>query len=191
MVTPLSPRGQLALALSATGDLVAGVRDEQWSAPTPCTDWTVRDLVNHLVGANLVFAALLRDRTPPDRGTDHLGENPAVAYRDSGTAVQAAFDQPGVLERTYQAPIGSVPGAVMLHLRITDLLVHAWDLAQATGQPVDLPDDLAEQALAFSRAQLADLPRAGRFGPAQPVTHNAPALDRLVAYLGRPVRASE
>jgi len=187
----LSLGGQLARALSVTGSLVAGVRDEQWSSPTPCTDWTVRDLVNHLVGANLVFAALLQDRTPPDRGTDHLGEDPAGAYRDSGAAVLAAFDRPGVFERTFPVPIGSVPGAVMLHLRITDLLVHAWDLAQATSQPAELPDDLVEQALAFSRILLADVPRAGRFGPVQPIAPDAPALDRLVAYLGRPVRAGE
>lgn len=176
--------------MSATGGLIAGVRDDQWSSPTPCTDWTVRDLVNHLVGANLVFAALLQDRTPPDRSADHLGEDPVGAYHDSGAAVQAAFGRPGVFERTFQLPIGSVPGAVMLRLRITDLLVHAWDLAQATGQPADLPDDLVEQALVFSRAHLADVPRAGRFGPIQPVAPDAPALDRLVAYLGRPVRAS-
>jgi uncharacterized protein (TIGR03086 family) len=188
MTTPSSPADQLDVALSATGELVAGVRDDQWSAPTPCTEWTVRDLVNHLVGANRFFTARLRDRTPPDRGADHLGGDPTAAFRDSAAELQAAFDQPGVPERTFQAPIGALPGSALLQLRMTDLLVHAWDLAQATGQAAELPDDLAEQALAFSMARLASATRTGRFGPAQPVADDAPAIDRLVAYLGRPVR---
>src|SRR5260370_8001843 len=63
---PAGPAGLLARALDATGDLVAGVRDDQWDAPTPCTGWNVRDLVNHVVGGNLAFASLLRGR-PPSR----------------------------------------------------------------------------------------------------------------------------
>ena len=185
---PLSVE-QLTRALSAIGDLIAGIRDDQWSAPTPCTDWTVHDLVNHLVGVNLVFAALLSDQAPPASGADHLGDNPAGAYRDSGVAVQAAFDQPGVLERTYYGPLGAASGAERLHVRIVDLLAHGWDLAQATGQPAELPEDLAEQALAFTQAQLSTMPRTGRFGPAQTVDDDAPAIDWLVAFLGRPVSA--
>jgi uncharacterized protein (TIGR03086 family) len=146
---------QLTRALSAVGHLIAGIRDNQWSAPTPCTDWTVHDLVKHLVGVNLAFVALLSDQAPPDRGTDHLGDDPAGAYRDSGVAVQAAFEQPGVLERTYHGPLGAASGAEQLPIRIVDLLAHGWDLAQATGQPAELPEGLADQALAFARIQLS------------------------------------
>ncbi len=189
-MTPPTPSvEQLTRALSAVGHLIAGIRDDQWSAPTPCTDWTVHDLVNHLVGVNLVFAALLRDQTPPERGADHLGDNPPGAYRDSGVAMQAAFELPGVLERTHHGPLGAATGAARLHVRIADLLTHGWDLAQATGQPAELPEDLAKQALAFTRTQLSTVPRTGRFGPAQTVADDAPAIDRLVAFLGRPVGA--
>lgn len=117
------------------------------SAPTPCTDWTVHDLVNHLVGVNLVFAALLSDQVPPELGADHLGDNPAGAYRDSGVAMQAAFDQPEVLEWTYHGPLGAASGAERLHLRITDLLAHGWDLARATGQPAELAEAWRERVL--------------------------------------------
>src|SRR6185437_2924717 len=180
---------QLTRALSAVGDLITGIREDQWSAPTPCTDWTVHDLVNHLVGVNLAFAARLRDQVPPELGADHLGDNPAAAYRATSAAVQAGFDQPGAVERAYHGPLGTISGAAWLHVRITDLLAHGWDLARATGQPAELPEDLAEQALVFSRAQMATVSRTGRFGPAQPVADDAPAIDRLVAFLGRPVRA--
>ena len=178
---------QLSAALSAVGELIEGVREQQWSAPTPCQDWTVHALVNHLVGMNLVFAALLTDQAPPERGADRLGDDPLSAYRESGSLLIAAFDQPGVLERTYHGPLGSATGGDRLQIRLYDLLAHGWDLAQATGQPAELPGDLAEQALAFARVQLSTQPRTGRFDLAQSVSDDAPAIDRLAAFLGRSV----
>lgn len=187
-MTPLPPSvEQLTRALSAVGDLIAGIGHDQWEAPTPCTDWTVHDLVNHLVGVNRVFAALLRDQVPPELRADHLGDDPAAAYRDTGAAVRAGFEAPGALERTYHGPLGAIPGSAWLQVRITDLLAHGWDLARATGQPAELPEDLAEQALAASQAWLSTASRAGRFGPVQPVADDAPAIDRLAAFLGRPI----
>jgi uncharacterized protein (TIGR03086 family) len=187
MIQPLPSVEQLTRALGAVGNLIAGVRPEQWSAPTPCTDWTVHELVNHLVGVNLVFAAIINDQVPPERGADHLGDDPVSAYHDSGVALQTALAQPGVLERTYHGPFGAATGAERLHLRLADLLAHGWDLAQATSQPAELPEDLAEQALTFARKQLSTQPRTGRFAAAHTVAEDAPAIDRLVAFLGRPV----
>jgi uncharacterized protein (TIGR03086 family) len=178
---------QLGRAFAAVGDLITKVRPEQWSAPTPCTDWTVRQLVDHLIGMNRVFAALLSDEPPPRRAADHIEDDPVGAYRDSAARLQAVFDQSGVLERTYRGPLGEATGAERLQIRLYDLLAHGWDLAQATGQPAALPDDVAEQALAFVRIQLTEQARPGRFGPAQRVADHAPAIERLAAFLGRPV----
>ncbi len=180
---------QLARALRSVGHLISGIQQEQWSPPTPCTDWTVRELVAHLVGMNLVFAALLSDQASPERSPDRLEDDPAGAYLDSAAVLQAAFDQPGALERTYHGPLGAVTGVERLQIRLYDLLAHGWDLAQGTVQSAELPDDLAEQALAFVQDQLTTQPRTGRFGPPQPVADDAPAIDRLVAFLGRPVNA--
>nr|MDQ2754242.1 TIGR03086 family metal-binding protein [Actinomycetota bacterium] len=96
--------------------------------------------------------------------------------------------QPGVFEKVVTVPVGSVPGIAALHLRIVEMLVHGWDLASATGQSAQFPDDIAEQSLAFTRAKLADVPADRKpFGPARPVSDDAPAIDRLVACLGRTV----
>jgi uncharacterized protein (TIGR03086 family) len=181
---------QLGRACDAVAGLIGNVRADQWSAPTPCTDWTARQVVNHLIGMNRVFVALLSDQPPPPRpSADHVEDDPAGAYRDSAAALQDAFGRPGVLERTYRGPLGTASGAERLQIRLYDLLAHGWDLAQATKQPADLPDDLAEQSLAFARTQLTEQARPGRFGPAQVVAERAPAIERLVAFLGRPVSA--
>ena len=184
-----TPVDQLRTALDAAGEIIAGITPEQWSRPTPCTDWDVRELVAHLSDGNHLFAAALaddaalhvRERTGVDDNDD-----PVAAYRESAEAVVAAFRRPGALGRTVQVPFGTVPGAVAVHLRLTEVLVHGWDLAQATGQVPAFPEDLAEQELAFTRDALGALP-PGRspFDPPTPAPDTAPALDRLAACLGR------
>ena len=179
---------QLGRAFDVVAGLISNIRADQWSAPTPCPDWTVRQVVNHLIGMNRVFAALLAGQPPPPRpAADHVEDDPVRAFRDSAAALLAAFSRPGVLERAYRGPLGTATGADRLQIRLYDLLAHGWDLAQATGQPAGLPDDLAEQSLAFVRIQLTEQARPGRFGPAQIATEQASAIERLVAFLGRPL----
>ncbi len=99
---------QLGRAFDAVADLISNIRAGQWSAPTLCPDWTVRQMVNHLTGMNRVFAALLACQPPPPRlSADHVEDDPAGAYRDAAAALQAAFGQPGVLERTYHGQLGT------------------------------------------------------------------------------------
>jgi uncharacterized protein (TIGR03086 family) len=176
----------LARASAVMSDLIDRIAADQWTAPTPCTEWNVRDVVNHLVGLNLVFVAMLEGSPVPERGTDRLGADPAGAYRQSAAALQAAV-VPGVLERSQSTPLGVATGAERLRWRIADLLVHGWDLGQATATLAELPDDLVEQALAFVRAQLPSQPRTGRFDDPQPISASAPVIDQLVAFTGRPV----
>jgi uncharacterized protein (TIGR03086 family) len=189
------PVDQLAGALDVAEDLVAGVPDDRWDAPTPCADWTVRDLVNHLVGGNLLFAGVLGGEPTPSleelgrgQGVDRLGDDPVAAFRVAADTLLAAFRQPGALEQVVTVPVGTVPGIGALHLRLVETLVHGWDLARATGRPPGFPEALAEQELAFSRAKLADVPPDRTpFAPPQPAPDDAPALDRLAALLGRDV----
>ena len=187
---PLAP---LATALDGIGRLVSAVHGSQWDLPTPCADWTVRQLLNHLVGGNRLFTRVLRGEPLPPReqlgrraGEDQLGDGPAAAFRTSATGLLAAFGTPGVLERTHTVPAGTLPGPAVLHLRIVETLVHGWDLARATGQEVPFPDELAERELTFSRDLLGRLPEGRQpFAPSQPVADEAAAIDRLAALLGR------
>jgi uncharacterized protein (TIGR03086 family) len=179
----------LADALSEVGALIDNVRPEQWAGPTPCTDWSVRRLIEHLTGLNLVFTAILRDQQPPVRKDDDavLDDERSAAYSASAAQLLAAFAQPGVFERDYRGPLGTVTGAERLQIRLCDLIAHGWDLARATGQELRLPDDVVEQSLTFVQRQLSDDARPGRFEPAQPAPSDAPAIERLAAFLGRPV----
>ncbi|MFD5496142.1 TIGR03086 family metal-binding protein [Streptomyces sp. NPDC127091] len=177
----------LARASESVGDLLAEVRPEQWKEPTPCTEWNVREVVAHLVGMDLVFAAMIEGGPMPERGVDPLGDDPVGAYQSSSASLLAAFSGPGVLERSYRGPLGSATGAERLQIRLYDLLAHGWDLAQATGIPARLPSDVAEQSLAFAQVQLSAQYRTGRFAEPQLVEETAPAIDRLAAFLGRPV----
>jgi uncharacterized protein (TIGR03086 family) len=201
LAAPRSPGGpvtdallaSLDTALDGTGQLVGAVTAEQWDLPTPCADWTVRQLVNHLVGGNRLFIRVLRGEPlpPPDqlgrRGSeDQLGNDPATAFRSSAHELLEAVRTPGVLERTYTVPAGTLPGPAVVHLRTVETLVHGWDLARATGQRVPFPDELAQQELTFSRDLLGRLPEGRQpFGPSRPVADDAPAVDRLAALLGR------
>ena len=187
---PGAPLHALTLAVDAFGRLVGAVRPEQWASPTPCPEWDVRQLVGHVVaGQRLTARALAPDTEPPATGA--LPEDdPAAAYASSATAMLDAFAAPGVLERPVAMPAGTVPGVVAVHLRTTEALVHGWDLCRATGQPLDVPDTIAEAELAFSRPMLAQLPPERRpFAASKPVADDAPALDRLAALLGRDVAA--
>ncbi|MGY1623822.1 TIGR03086 family metal-binding protein [Geodermatophilus sp. SYSU D00965] len=185
----------LATALDGTGQLVAAVTPDQWDAPTPCTDWTVRQLVNHLVGGNRLVVRVLRGKPLPPMdqlgrraSVDQLGEDPAASHRDSADQLLAALREPGVLERAHTLPAGTLPGPALVHLRTVETLVHGWDLARATGRPAPFPDELAEPELAFSRDLLGRLPEDRQpFAPSRPVADDAPAIDRLAALLGRSV----
>lgn len=166
--------------------LVAGVRPEQWSAPTPCTEWDVRMLVNHVVSGNLWFVSNIVGTEKPDRSTDFLGDDPAAAFADSAATLHDAFVAPGTMQGTFPSPIGNQPGPFLVQMRITEQLVHGWDLAHATGQTMDVPEALAEQTLSGLRPALAGMPReGGPFKEEKPVRDDAPALDRLAAFLGR------
>ncbi|MEV5488469.1 TIGR03086 family metal-binding protein [Streptomyces bobili] len=177
----------LARARGAVGDLIAAIRPEQWRAPTPCAEWDVRGVVEHLVGMDLVFAAMIEGGPMPERGADRLGDDPVRAYRASSAALETVFSAPGVLQRSFRSPMGSATGAERLQIRLYDLLAHGWDLAQATAIPLRLPEDLAERSLAFAEVQLPSQNRTGRFAEPRPVEATAPAIDRLAAFLGRPV----
>ena len=186
-VTPLELRD----AIAVVQPLVSGIDEQDWLRPTPCDGWTVHDLVNHVVAGNLLFAGVLEDRgTVQDLRVslagDHLAADPVGAFAAAGDAVVAAFSAPGALERTVTVPFGTVPASVALHLRITEILVHGWDLAQALGRHIAFDDATVHHELGFSRTFAQQVPPERKaFAPPESVADDATPLDQLVALLGR------
>ena len=186
--------GNLTGALGDAGSVVANVGDGQWAASTPCGDWSVRQLTNHVVSGNLLFADILSGRPMPPPAelrqrapADTLGDDASRAFRSAARALLAAFELPGVLDQVHVFPVGPLPGRAAVHLRTVEALVHGWDLATATGQRLPASADVvADGLLDFSRELLTRIPEGRQpFGPSVAVAEDASALDRLVALLGR------
>jgi uncharacterized protein (TIGR03086 family) len=177
---------ELGTSLEHTTEIIAAIPDNLYDAPTPCPEMTVRGLVNHIVAGNKMFAATARgeqlDLSLFEQ--DHLGEDAAGAYRDSGDEAIAAWSRPGVFEEIL--PFGGMPGAFVIRLHITEELVHGWDLAQSTGQDTATDERLAALALEAMQQVPPDMLRSGiGFGEEVIVEDDAPMHERLVAFLGR------
>ena len=180
---------QLRVALAQASDLVAGVSAEQWTAATPCEGWDVRALVSHLVAGNRLFAAALRGDQPAQVSVD---DDLVAVFNDSASELLAAFGGAGALQRVVDVPFGTVPGEVALHLRLTEILVHGWDLARATGQRQAFDEAVAVQELEFTLSALGAIPADRQpFGPAQQPPPDASAVERLAALLGREIVRTE
>jgi uncharacterized protein (TIGR03086 family) len=176
-------------ALEATDRVVEGIRPGQWGAPTPCAEWNVRELLNHVVAGNWWAAALASGATIASVGArldgDVLGDDAATAYRRSAEAAAAAFEAPGALDAPCAVSYGPVPGSVYAGHRFVDVLVHGWDLAVATGQDATLDPDLAEECWAVVEPQLELLRGSGMFGGPPPPHEGRDAASRLLTQLGR------
>lgn len=175
-------------AVAAAGDAVAAVRPDHLELPTPCAGWSLEQLLRHMVGHNHGFAAAARGE-PDERIWDGatLGDDPVQAYRSSAADVTEAFGADGFVDRKVDV-FGygrfSAPFAVGMHF--VDFLVHGWDVAMTVGVPPG-GGELADAALqvAATWREPAGRPPGGPFGPKVEISPAAPALDRLVAHLGR------
>jgi uncharacterized protein (TIGR03086 family) len=148
-------------ALDATRTTVAGVKADQWAAPTPNEGWDVRALVNHIVSGNLWVVELVAGRTIDEVGDrldgEVLREDPVRAYDASAQVAAAAFGAPGALDAPCAVSYGPVPGSVYAEHRLIDVLIHGWDLAVATDQDTTLDPNLVEACLAVVEPQADQL----------------------------------
>jgi uncharacterized protein (TIGR03086 family) len=183
MSTP-DPFRLLARAIEQCGGLVAHVRPEQAGRPTPCSEWDVRALVNHTVYDVQVFTAILKgeERGSPD--ADLIGDDWSAAYRTMTAAFLATWRRRGV-EGTLKTRIGEFPATWAVGQHTSDLAVHAWDIATATGQSTELDPEVGREALDWARENLKPQFRGQAFGPEVEVPENAALYERLAGFFGR------
>ncbi|GAA5012670.1 TIGR03086 family metal-binding protein [Streptomyces siamensis] len=179
-----------AQALDLFGDRVRQVRADQWEAGTPCTEWTVRDLVNHLVSEQLWVPALVRYGATVEAigdtfDGDMLGSDPAASWETAAHAAREAFGAPRALDRTVHLSYGDTGADAYCAQMTADLVVHAWDLSRAIGVDEQLPADLVALTMREVAPYVARLAESGLFAePVQPPPE-ADEQTKLLCLLGR------
>jgi uncharacterized protein (TIGR03086 family) len=132
---------------------VEAIEPHQWSNPTPCADWDVRTLVNHVVAEELWTPSLVGGATIEQVGHrfdgDVLGEDPATTARTAALLAVAAVDAEFPAEPLVHLSFGDVPLGEYVHQLTADHLIHAWDLAAGTGQPRELDSELVTGVAAW------------------------------------------
>lgn len=185
-------RPALTAAYAQASDVVSGVRADQLGAPTPCPDYNVAQLIDHLVGAARRTAALGRGEQVEVSEFPHveLADAPDQLRRAAREA-QAAWADDARLGDTVTMPWGeSYTGQTIVEMYVAELATHAWDLARATGQLDRLEPELAETALGAARAMLRPEFRdavgpGSPFGPEVAAPAQAGPWERLAAFMGR------
>jgi uncharacterized protein (TIGR03086 family) len=175
---PLTQFSQLGPVL---GGVIAGIRPEQLDEPTPCADFTVWGVLEHMIGGATAFAAAYRGATPTEPDTS----DPIAGIQAALGDLAASISAPGALDRTIQAPFGEIDGESFARFVVLDGLVHGWDMAVATGQPYDPPQDLVAAASDFAHQTLDPLRDGQTFKDAIEAAPDATPIERLAAYTGR------
>lgn len=171
--------------------VVNGIAGDRWDNPTPCTAWSVRDLLEHNVAESLWVPPIMAGETVASVGDrfdgDVLGAHPARAWAATVDPADTAMEDEGAMERIVHLSFGDLPGAEYAKQRIVDLVVHAWDLARATGQPEELAPDLVEACLAWGEEWKPILSAASAyFDPPIASREDADPQTRLLNLFGRP-----
>jgi len=160
----------LPKAYEATAAVLAAVPDSAWEAQSPCEEWTVGEVADHLTGVMHVFAAAI------DGGPETGGP-----YADAAERCLAAFRRPGALVAEHPFPFGPTPGEVIAAISLSESLVHGWDVARGAGVPYEPAPEVVSAMLVASEEVS---PPEGAFAPPVPPSSDDP-MTVLLARLGR------
>ncbi|TCO53426.1 TIGR03086 family metal-binding protein [Actinocrispum wychmicini] len=176
-------------ALSGFDWLVKAISPTDWDAATPCPEWTVYDLLNHVVSELLWVPRLLAGATVDEVGDqfdgDVLAADPVLAWIVAATDAREAWLRPGMADRQVDMSYGLAPAAEYGWQTTLDLAVHGWDLAMGIGEASPLHEELAETLLEVFEPQVWRWQGTGIFAPPVLVPADAGAPARLLALLGR------
>lgn len=165
--------------------------DDQLGAATPCEDWPVAVLLGHLLGLTVAFTASASKSPATTSVPEPDGDLPAYwkgQLHERLDALVVAWRAPEAWEGEADAGGVTMPAEIMGVVALDELVLHGWDLAQATGQPFDADPDSVQASLGFAVSMSEPGQEAGReglYGPVVPVPDDAPDLDRLLGFAGR------
>jgi uncharacterized protein (TIGR03086 family) len=183
-----SPIDLLVAARDHIRPILAEVTAADLDRQTPCAEWDLRALLNHLAGRAILSASAAQNEAVvafADDSRDLLGSDPADAVQllidASVTRWQSATD----LEAIRVTPIGDVPGVGVIMFQAQDVFVHGWDVARTLESAPDFDPALTDVMLEAHRQTVSPEMRSMFFGPEITLAESAPSIDRLVAFLGR------
>lgn len=163
------------------------VAADQWESPTPCSEWNVRDLVNHIVSEDLWAPPLLAGNTLEEVGDrfdgDVLGADPLAAWTAARDGALEAVDGP--TDRQVHTSMGMMSAELYLGQLWNDHLIHAWDLARGIGADEHLDEELVELAYATAKPMEPMLNTSGVFGDHVEPPPDADLQSKLLAVFGR------
>ena len=176
-------------AVAEFGSRVQQIGDHQWAAATPDEGWSVRDLVNHVVGEDLWAPALLTGSTIAEVGDrfdgDVLGADPKLAWAAASAEAVQAVEADGAMGRTVHLSVGDFPGREYTLQLFADHLIHAWDLARAIGADERLDTELVTSCASWFGAVEDAYRSAGAIAARPSVPSDADAQTMLLARFGR------
>lgn len=175
-------------ALLEFSQRVRSISPDQWGNSTPCTEWSVRDLVNHLVYEQLWVPPLLDGASVAEIGDrfdgDQLGADPVGTWDRAAAEAHQAFAAPGALDRTVELSYGSRPASEYCLEMVCDLVVHAWDLARGIGSDDTLHAGLVD--VVWTHVQdVPDMSSSGMFAAPVEAPDDADTQTKMLARLGR------
>jgi uncharacterized protein (TIGR03086 family) len=185
----MEPTEQLTVILPAISELVDRIEPAHLHNPTPCTNFDVSDVLDHMIVLGGSFSYLFRGLELPEPQTrDDDGRVPAAEFRKVMHDLLDAVHTEGALERTIASPVGEMPGDTFARLVAFDGLVHGWDIARATGLTWELPDEVVAVVDSFARTAVSDDLRDGdTFKDATTPPALATPIERVAAFSGRSV----
>lgn len=168
---------------------VQTTRDIDLDKPTPCTEWNVKDLINHLVYEDKWAVPLLEGKTIAEVGDrfegDLVGDDHQGAWKSAAEEARAAASEPGATERTVHLSFGDFSGGDYLDQLTADHLIHGWDLAKGTNGDLNLDPELMEHVHAWAVPLEGMLRGSGAYGDNLDVGPDADMQTRLLAMFGR------
>jgi uncharacterized protein (TIGR03086 family) len=176
-------------AVEQFGQKVHAIPEDAWARPTPCSEWDVRALLNHVVYETSWAQPLIEGRTIAEVGDrfdgDLLGDDPRAAWDAAAAAAVEAMSSEGAMERTVHISSGDVAAARYAAELFIDLVIHGWDLARGIGHDDTIDPTFAAQLYAEAAPRERELRTYGVYGEHVDVPDDADTQTKLLAVFGR------
>ena len=182
----MDPIERIERATQHASKAVHGMTTDQLEAQTPCSEFDVRALLNHMLGGLEMLRDAASGGSPAMPEGDQLGAEPAKEYDERAAKLLDVIKQPGTLDKTWKMPFGEFPGQMMAGIAFVEHVTHGWDVAKATGQDTTIADDLiaeCREVVEPIEAMWRSMPNV--IGAEVEVPESASATDRYAGFMGR------